>query len=274
LSTGGVIASKMPVRKGFFYGKFYPVLTVIVALLVWQGAVVGLNVPSHLLPSPTSVLSQLVTDFPVLVKDIFATGNEILIGFAVCVLVSVPLSILVVWVPVLDRAIMPLLIVTQTIPVIAIVPVLIIWFGVGLLPKIIIVFLLGFFQLMLLTVSGLKSVEPEMLDLMRSMSASTFDIFRKVRFPAALPFIFNGMKLAALLSVVGAVVAEIVAADFGLGHVIVYAISEMNSEMLFGALVLLSAIGGIIFYLLVSLERIVLHWHVAMRKEEYIRDVG
>ncbi|MFQ5913902.1 MAG: ABC transporter permease [Nitrospinota bacterium] len=262
------------IRRAHSRGSFYPIFGVVSALLAWQVAIVALGVPGHLLPSPLRVIVKLVTDMPLLVTDITATANEMLSGFVICILVTVPLSILIVWSQVLERAFMPLLIFSQTVPLIAIVPVLIIWFGVGILPKVIIVFLLGFFQLMILTISGLKSVEPEMLDLMRSMSASTFDTFRKVRLPASLPYIFDGMKLAALLSVIGAVVAEIVAADFGLGHVIVYAISDMNTELLFAALFLLSAMGGILFYFLVYLERIFLHWHIAMRKEETLRDVG
>ena len=169
---------------------------------------------------------------------------------------------------------MPLLVFTQTIPLIAVIPILIVWFGMGIIPKVIVVFLLCFFNLLLLTISGLKSVEPEMIDLMRSMSASTFDIFLKVNLPASLPYIFEGMKLASLLSVIGAVVAEIVGADFGLGHVIIYAINDLHTDLLFVVIFLLTAMGAALFYFLEYLERIVLFWHVAMRKEESIRDVG
>ncbi len=261
-------------RDGRFPDYVYTIFMLALFLVAWQTAVIALKIPNYLIPTPLQMFSRLVTESPLLATDIKATASEALLGFGFCILIAVPFSILIVWFRTLERAIMPLLIFTQTTPMLAVVPILIIWFGIGILPKIIVVFIIGFFQLTVLTISGLRSVEPEMLDLMRSMSASTYDIFRKVRLPASLPYIFDGMKLAALLSVVGAVVAEIVGADFGLGHVIVYGISEMDTEILFGCILLLTAMGAGLFYSIVYVEKIVLYWHVAMRKQEFVRDVG
>jgi NitT/TauT family transport system permease protein len=252
----------------------YNLLIIATALLLWQITVVFLKVPNHLVPTPLRIFSKLLSGWPLLLKDIRVTSVEILLGFSACVLFSVSFSTLIIGAQVFERAFMPLLIFTQTIPLIAVVPILIIWLGIGILPKIIVVFLVSFFQLLILTTSGLKSVEPEMIDLMRSMSASNLDIFKKVRFPSALPYMFDGMKLAALLSVIGAVVAEIFGADFGLGHAIVYAINDLDTELLFVIIFILTGMGAALYYFIVYLEKVVLFWHVAMRKEQVVRDVG
>jgi NitT/TauT family transport system permease protein len=261
-------------RNGRFSNYVHIIFMLVVVIIAWQVAITAFKIPTYLIPTPLRICSRFIADLPLLLNDIKVTSIETLLGLGVCILFSVSFSILIVWLQVFERALMPLLIFTQTIPLIAVIPILIIWFGVGITPKIITVFLLGFFQLLVLTISGLKSVEPEMIDLMRSMSASTYDIFRKVRFPASLPYIFDGMKLATILSLIGAVVAEMIGGDSGLGHVIVYAINDLHTDLLFVIIFLLSAMGSALFYLLVYLEKVVIFWHVAMRKEEFVRDVG
>ena len=262
-------------KRRVFCTEWVQILISIISFLaIWQVIVVALKVPNHLVPSPLQIFLKFLTDWPLLIRDIRVTSVEMLLGFGICVLLTVPFSVLVVWSPVLEQALMPLLIFTQTIPLIAVIPILIVWFGMGILPKVIVVFLLCFFNLLLLTISGLKSVEPEMIDLMRSMSASTSDVFLKVKLPASLPFIFDGMKLAALLSVIGAVVAEIVGADYGLGHAIIYAINDLHTDLLFVVIFILTAMGAVLYYFIEFLERIVLFWHVAVRKKELIHDVG
>jgi NitT/TauT family transport system permease protein len=173
----------------------------------------------------------------------------------------------IVYSPLIERAIYPLLVGSQSVPKIAIAPLLIFWAGLGLFPKVLVAFLISFFPIIIDTVVGLRSVEPEMLHLARSMGAGAGRTFLKIRFPSALPNIFAGLKVAVTLSVVGAIVGEFIQADRGLGYALLQANAVMDTRLGFAAIIVLSAVGIAMFVAVDTIERRLIPWHASHRSE-------
>ena len=178
-----------------------------------------------------------------------------ILGFLASGLLGIPGGILIVWSKTLERILMPIFVTSQTIPKIAIAPLFIIWFGIGLFPKVLVSFLIAFFPVVISTSVGLKAVEPEMIDLIQTMNATKWQIFRKVRIPNSLPFIFSGLKIATAFATVGAVVGEFVGSDKGLGFVLIVSNSMLETPQLFAALIPLSLIGIILYLVVAKLEK-------------------
>jgi NitT/TauT family transport system permease protein len=195
------------------------------------------------------------------------TVAEILWGFALAIVVGVPLAMLIVASPAFERSIYPLLVASQSVPKIAIAPLLIFWAGLGMFPKILVAFLIAFFPVVIDTVVGLRAIEPEMLHLARSMGASGARVFLKIRLPNALPNIFAGLKVGVTLAVVGAIVGEFIQADRGLGYALLQANAMLNTKLSFAAIVILAAIGVVLFALVDRIERLLIPWHASRRTE-------
>ena len=189
------------------------------------------------------------------------TAKEVLIGFGIAWSAAMILGFLLAHSRVLNRAIYPLLVGSQTIPVIAIAPVLLIWFGYGITPKIFVTALIAFFPLTVNTVVGFNSVDPDMRTLFKAYCAGRFQTFVKLTFPSALPFILAGMKISVTLAVIGATIGEWVGAQEGLGFVVIQSSAQILTARLFAALMLLSIMGIILFVLVVLLERVVVPWN-------------
>jgi NitT/TauT family transport system permease protein len=166
----------------------------------------------------------------------------------------------------LDKSITPFLVLSQTFPKVAIAPLLIIWFGLGMLPKILVSFLVAFFPVIISEVTGMRSVETETMELIHSMQATPLQTFWKIRLPYALPHLFAGLKVAIAFAIVGAVVGEWVVADKGLGYVLLWASGNLDTPMLFSVFVILMGIGVILYYAIVWLERLFIPWHVSIRE--------
>jgi NitT/TauT family transport system permease protein len=156
----------------------------------------------------------------------------------------------------------------QVVPKIAVAPLFIVWFGVGITPKILVAFLISFFPIVIDTCVGLRSITPEMIDLARSMGASRLQIFREFRLPTSLPYLFSGLKVAATLAVAGAVVGEFVGADKGLGYLLLVTNSNMQTALMFATIVVLTFIGLVFFYVIEFLESLLIPWHVTQRTKE------
>jgi NitT/TauT family transport system permease protein len=161
----------------------------------------------------------------------------------------------------------PLLVFSQSVPKVAIAPLFVVWFGFGVIPKVIAAFLLGFFPVIVATVQGFKSIEPDVIDLARSMGANPLKVFIKFRLPQAMPAIFSGLKVSVTLAVVGAVVGEFVGSNSGLGYVLQKANGTFDLPLMFAALVILSMIGVLLFLVLELIERWVLPWHASQRHD-------
>src|SRR5262249_14547370 len=226
-----------------------------------------LSVPAYLLPSPAAIAANATGHWRLLLHEAGVTSYEVLLGFGLSVIIGVPLAVLLAHSRTFERAIYPLLVGSHTIPKVALAPLFLVWFGFGIGPKIIIVVLMAFFPIVINSVVGLKSLSPEMLNLARSMGATRFQIFRRFQFPNSLPGIFAGMKGACGLAVIGGVVAEFVGADGGLGYLIMIATADLDVARQFAAIIVLSAIGMILFAILQQIERRCLPWHISIRRD-------
>jgi NitT/TauT family transport system permease protein len=244
-----------------------PTLTLLGTLVVWETLVRAFQVPEYLLPTPSGVAGAMWAEWPYLALHTGVTLYEILWGFALAGVAGVALAMLIVAAPPFERAVYPLLVASQSVPKIAIAPLLIFWAGLGVFPKILVAFLIAFFPIVIDTVVGLRSVEPELLHLARSMGASTPRVFVKIRLPSALPNIFAGLKVAVTLAVVGAIVGEFIQADQGLGYALLQANAMLNTRLSFAAIVILAAIGVLLFLVVDRIERWLIPWHASRRSE-------
>lgn len=234
--------------------------TLILLVAFWELAVQIGQVPAFILPAPSAIAEEFATYWHRLLPNAGVTLSEVLIGFICAVLVGVPLAVAITYSRLMEKAIYPLIVASQTIPKVAIAPLLLTWFGYGITPKIVIVVLLSFFPIVINSVMGMKSASPEMMHLARSMGASGWQQFWKFRLPHALPSVFAGLKLATVLSVIGAIVAEFIGADKGLGYLILIAGANFDITRQFASIILISAIGIVFFMVLERLERIVIPW--------------
>jgi NitT/TauT family transport system permease protein len=225
-------------------------------------------IEAYVLPSPTAILNEMTGDFDRYWAASVPTLSAIVIGFVLSVLVAVPLAIAMVYSKLLERALYPLLILSQVVPKVAIAPLFIIWFGFGEAPKILMVVLISFFPLVVDAAVGFQASRPESLMLVRSMGASRWQAFWKIRFPWALPSIFAGAKVAITLAVVGAVVAEFVGADNGLGVLITQARGNLDTVAVFAGIGYLSLMGLVLFAIVGLLERLLVRGGRSGRKFE------
>jgi NitT/TauT family transport system permease protein len=239
-----------------------PVAVVIAVLGLWEVGTRAFGVPAFLLPPPTAVVAAMVKHAPLLAAGAWVTTVEIVLGFALSIVVGIPLALMIFLSPPFARAVLPLLISSQAMPKVAVAPLLLVWFGFGLMPKVLIAFLIAFFPVVINTAAGLAAIEPEKIFLARSMGFGAMDTFFKIRLPDALPAIFAGLKISITLAVVGAVVGEFVGGDAGLGYLLMVANGSMDTQLLFAGIVWLTIL-GVALYLLVELaERLAIPRHI------------
>ena len=244
-----------------------PTVTLIGAVVAWEIGARVFRIPKFVMPRPSEIVGEAWEWRYRFIGHTWVTLYETLGGFALSIVVGVPLAVLIVYSPWMRRALYPLIVLTQSVPKIAIAPVLLLVVGHGEIPKMIVAFLVAFFPIVVDTATGLAGTPPELLDLSRSYRASAFKTFLKVRFPMALPFFFSGLKVAITLSVIGAVVGEFVGSDKGLGYLILSATSYWKMELAFSAMILLSLMAILLFGAVSLIERLVCPW-VAPATEE------
>jgi ABC-type nitrate/sulfonate/bicarbonate transport system, permease component len=236
--------------------KFLPPIASLVALVViWQICCVVFDVPRFILPEPVDIARSVVDNFDVLMTHAGVTLTELLIGYALGVGSGLLLAIVMNFAAPLKAAIYPILVASQTIPKVAIAPLFVLWFGTDLLPKVLIIALLAFFPVLINTLSGLEGTDRDQLNLMKSVDASPWYVYRFVKIPSAIPSLFAGLKLALTVSVIGAVIAEFVASSKGLGFLLLSYNASLRTTELFATLVILIAISGLSFLLIVAIER-------------------
>ena len=243
----------------------WTLLSFAIVFVAWELTVRLFALPEYLLPGPEPVFVALAQNMRTLAAQSLWTAGTVLAGFLVAAAVAVPLAMLIVISPVLERLLYPPMVATQSIPKIALAPLFIVWFGFGVAPKVAVAFLIAFFPIVIDTIVGLRSIDPAMIQLARSMGAPPRRIFLKLRLPHALPMIFGGLKVASALAVVGALTGEFVGSDRGLGYLLVQASGNLNTALLFATLVILSAMAMAFFYMVEMLERIAIPWHASQR---------
>ena len=250
-------------RDGLLQRLAPPVLILGAVLGAWEALVVFLDLPPWLLPAPSAIVGRFFRATNLLYHT-GLTVFEALAGFAASAVIGITLSALIVHSRFLERGVFPYIIVSNAIPIIAVVPLLTIWFGHGIAPKIMIASIITFFPIVTNTTRGLKSADRRILDFMRSINATRREVFFKVQLPSAVPYIFAGFKIAASLSLVGAVVAEFYGADRGLGYLVITSATQLRTDLLFVSIIILAALGVSLFALFGHLERISLRGEAAI----------
>jgi putative hydroxymethylpyrimidine transport system permease protein len=237
-----------------------PVLAVIVLLAIWQGYVDVSGVSGLVLPSPHDVLKALVDDRSTLWYNLKPTAAEILCGISLAVIVGLLSAVILHFSGLARRALYPPLVASQAIPIVIVAPLLVLWLGFGLLPRLIVIALVCFFPIVVTTLSGLQTVDPDLIKLLRTFDSSRRQTFWRVELPSALPGLFAGAKLAAVFSVIGAVFAEQAGSSSGLGYLLNETISNLETAEAFATVLVLAAFAILLFALLTLAERRALPW--------------
>jgi NitT/TauT family transport system permease protein len=232
-----------------------PPLAFIALFIAWQWSTTALNIQPWILPAPSAIVSKAYDWRAELLRHTLVTTLETVAGFVLAALLAVPLSIAVAWSVLLRRTLYPILLALQSIPKVALAPLITLWVGFGLWPKIVVVFLVCFFPVIVNTVAGLEAAPQPMIDLMRSMCAGPWQIFRRVRVPIAIPHFLVGCKIAVTFAVIGAVIAEFVGSEEGLGYLILTASSQSQTALAFAALTVLTVLSVALYYLTETVER-------------------
>jgi NitT/TauT family transport system permease protein len=237
-----------------------PVIGLIGAIALWWLATIVFSIEKFMLPTPGDVLSTFLDQPGYLLKQTGVSFLETILGFLASIVIGIPVALLIVRSTILERLIYPLLLGVNAIPKIAIAPLLVIWMGFGVVPKIVMVLLVCFFPVVISTASGMKSTPAELVELLRSLNASRTQEYFKLRLRYAMPQIFTGLKVAISLAVIGSVIAEFVAAEKGLGYVITTSGASADTALAFAGITLLSIMSIVLFYGLVALEHVLLPW--------------
>lgn len=243
--------------------RYLPTVLIFVFLLaLWQMVVAVFGVREFILPGPAAVWNALTNGEISWGRHMLVTAIEVLGGFMLAACVGVLLGTAIAWSETVSRALMPFLVFVNTLPKVAIAPLILIWFGYGILPNLLIGALIGFFSVVINTAAGLNQIEEDMLDLGRVFNAPKWRVFVKIRIPNAYPYILSALKITATSSVVGAILGEFVASQAGLGYVIITSQSSMNTPVAFAAIALVSVIGLSLFGLVSLLARLLAPWAV------------
>lgn len=238
----------------------YPPLGIVIVIALWQAICVLFQLPTAVLPRPGQVLDAIIGRWDLLLEEGWVTFKETMYGFLLAIVVGIPLAVAIANWRIVNLMFYPVLIALQSVPKVALAPILLVWLGTGIESKLAIAWLVAFFPVVVDTVAGLQSTPRELLELARSLRASRWQVFAKVQFPAALPFVMTGAKVAVTLAVIGAVIGEFVGSSEGLGYLLLSATSQINTPLAFAALFALGVLGVIAFALVVLIERLLAPW--------------
>ena len=247
--------------------RWLPPLAIIALLLgAWELAARldviadALKLEPFLVPAPSDIAQALWQDRELLIENAWVTLQEVLAGFALSVAAGVAFAVVLHLSPALRRAFYPLLVASQTVPIVVLAPILVVWLGFGIGPKLAIIALICFFPVTVNTLDGLGAVDPDLMKMMRTLDASRWQTLRRIEAPTALPYLFSGAKIAVAIAVIGAVFGEWAGSSSGLGHLIQEASAQLQTDRTFAAVVVLSAIAITLFALLAALERRIAWW--------------
>ena len=238
----------------------FPIATFAVLLLAWQFLVRLFGVPEYILPVPTEFLHKLFESRGLIWQHTLITGSEVLLGFLFAAAIGVPLGLMIVSFKSLERSLYPLIVFFQLIPKIAVAPLFVVWFGFGPFQKVLLTFMLCFFPTLVASMTGFRALDERVLYLTRSMGANPGQTFRYVRLPSARAHIFGGFKVSIVFAATGAIVAEFVGSNSGLGYLLLRATSYLDMPLIFAVLVALSIIGIVFSYAVQLLERLCMPW--------------
>jgi NitT/TauT family transport system permease protein len=232
--------------KGF--ARAMPWLFTLALLVIWEAVCVVFRIPTFFLPPPTAIARAFVDFWPAIYRNSMITLWSTMVGFALAVGFGLLLGMLVGWSRAIYAGLYPLMIGFNAIPKVAVVPILVLWFGIGFVPAVLTAFLISFFPIVVNVATGLATIEPELEDVLKALGATKLDIMRKVGIPRALPYFFGSLKVAITLAFVGSVISESIASNYGIGNLMLQAQAQFQVPLIFAGLVVL-AIEGIVMYL-------------------------
>jgi ABC-type nitrate/sulfonate/bicarbonate transport system permease component len=237
-----------------------PTASLLALAIVWQASVVWFRLPTYLLPPPSAVIAAGAENFGFILTQLAITLGAIAIGFVAGSLLGIATAALIVFSPIARRLLYPLVIITQSIPKVTIAPILLVWFGLGMGSELALIILMSYFPVLVNTVTGLSAVEPDALDLLRTLHAGRLQVFWLLRLPNALLGIFDGLKVGITMSVIGAILAEFIGSNDGIGWLILVAKTNMDLSLSFAAIAFVSAAAIILFEMISGAQRLIVHW--------------
>ena len=254
-----IVGGKNGVRDGGWVERYAAAGFALAVLALWQAAVPLAGLSEFVLPTPFSIAARIARERWLLSLHAYFTLIEVVAGFSVGALIGIPLALAIFYSRAFERAIYPILVALQTVPKVALAPLLVLYLGYGWAPKITLAFLISFFPIVISTVVGLNSLDRNLVHMVRSMGANEWQTFFKVRLPAALPNIFGGFKVAISLAVIGAIIGEYVAAERGLGYLQLQANSQFDTTLNFATVITISLLGVLLYYVIDIIESRVVH---------------
>lgn len=240
--------------------KIVPISFALILVLLWQFIVGRGFIPKYILPSPLDIIKTLVKILPVIKADIFVTLKEAGIGFIISIVFAIVLAVLMDSIKVIKNAVYPLLVISQTVPIIALAPLFVIWFGFGMLPKVIVVVLVCFFPIVVSLLDGLDSIDKDEINLLRSMGATKFQIFKLAKFPSSLINFFSGLRIAATYSIMGAVIGEWLGGSEGLGVFMIRVKHSYALDKVFAVILIIVVLSMVLFKIISLLQYLVMPW--------------
>ncbi len=244
------------------FGSWLPAVGLTAVLLgVWELLAHTLDIEPWLLPAPSEIAEELADSFSLLMEHARITLQEVVVGFVIAALLGSLLAAAISWSRIVERSLYPIVIASQTIPIITLAPLLLVWVGPEMTSKVIVVVLISFFPVVVSLVDGLRSADADMANMMRTLGASRLQLLTKLRLPAALPYLFSGLKVAAVTSVIGAVVGEWVGGRGGLGWLMKVSGPQFRTDRVFAAIFVLSVAAVLLFLLVVLAEKWALRHH-------------
>ncbi len=264
----GLDNGERPVQRSLMAGTGRAATIVLVHLglvAAWAAAIPLFGIPRFVLPTPLETVRTLAVPTYAWTSNTLVTAAEILGGYLLGVVIGVALAVVFSWWRVLALMFLPLFVTLNMIPKVALGPLIIVWFSYGIVPNILIAFSICFFPILLTTARGLREVEPDLLDLVRSLRGSRWQLFRKIQLPGALPYVFSGMKVGAILAVAGATVGEFIASERGLGYLMIQVQASLDTPAMVMAVILLSGIGVVLYGLVLGLEKLTVVEDVRVR---------
>lgn len=233
---------------------------IVAVTIVWELAIRLFNVPTFVLPAPSAIVRNLIESRARLAGAAMSTAVEILLGFVLAALTGIAIALIIVRFERFGRALYPLIVLFQNVPKVALAPIFILWFGFDLAPKVLLIVVIAFFPVAIDMLAGLQSVEPSFVALMESVGASRGKVLMRVRVPHSLPYLMAGLKVAITFSVIGAIVGEFAGANQGLGYVIEFASTQLDTPLIFAALIVVSVLGLAFYYVVELAERLLVPW--------------
>lgn len=240
---------------------------IVLVIVAWEVVVRLFRVPNYVLPAPTEIAGTIKAEWALLLQYTYITVAETVVGFALAIIFGVAAAILVTTSERIKDTVMPLVVVTQLVPKVAIAPLILIWCGYGISSKIVMAFLIAFFPIVIDMIAGLTMVEKDLVDLLRSLGAGRWKIFMKAQVPNSLPFLFSGMRVSITFAIIGAIVGEFVGGSQGLGYLIVVSTSQLKTDVVFASLVVLTGVGFALFAVVGVGERLLIPWSSRERDE-------